>query len=755
MATPSTLGPFTLDRLVGRDAVAATWAACYVASSDHAQSADLEPLRAGSDVTGRLNVYLHRVRPELMADPALLHAAQRRVRELTQLSHPRLVPWLASALIEEQRVHVEARPTGGLLADVLRAAWREGERLRGATLRHVAMQIAAGLEALHNHRGSGAADEPLAHRAFRPAAVHLAPDGSVRIRGYGLLPSPLILGAPSRPLPGSFPDDLFLAPEQWTEAADVGRAVDLWSLGAVLLHAATGEFPYPREQLSDPGSLPEDVPRDRLDAADEVLPGLGTVLARCLARTPARRYRNVTGALADLRNLPAVAEHVDVRAELARFVALGSALPAPPPTDASDRSGWTDRASLADADDGSSHGEPTHEVEADDPLGRSHEPRAALRALSGEAAGLPFDVAYGMSDGTFAGRAGGRRSSVPVADGSVVTAIAENARTVRFSPAAGPTSSVGSSPSTASFPTGAPVSRGTSAGERFEGTRGSTHGLTAHAATTPTQIRQGAEVNAFALWFGGIGAIGLLLYTALTAVSAFRVADGQGPGAALTPATPPAPISVQDLAAVAEPMEASPRAAAPGWTILPAAIDAQAVARQRDAETDALALAAMNGALDGATRERLRATALHAPGFLAAHALLLDDAAARQAHADRDTAMRALLSHPEARRDPVLLLHAAEIETVNLHWEQAATHAAAAARAYSALGPTRVADRDRALYREAKAKTGAATATPSPAANRAALAAWSTLAVSASDEALRVEAGRQADRFADPTTTTP
>jgi hypothetical protein len=576
-------------------------------------------------------------------------------------------------------------------------------------------------------------------------------------------------------LPGAFPDDLFLAPEQWTEAADVGRAVDLWSLGAVLLHAATGEFPFPREHLSDPSSLPEEVPRERLDAADEVLPGLSTVLSRCLSRTPARRYRNIHGALADLRNLPAVAGADDVRAEIARFVALGSALPAPMPTDASDRSVWTDRASSADADDASGHGEPTHEVEAEEivrPVVAA--PRGPLRALSEEAAGLPFDVAYGMAEATYAGRGAGRRSSVPVADGSVVTAIAENARTVRFSPAAGPGSSVGSAPSTSSFATDGPASRVTSTGERFDGTRGSTHGLTAHAATTPTQIRQGAEVNAFALWFGGIGAIGLLLYTALTAVSAFRapVASGAASnprgvevhqdlapvsssiGPTPTPPTERGPESDPSLVA------AAPRPTTPGWTILPAAIDAQAVARQRDPETDALAIAALNGALDGPTRERLRATGLHDRGFLAAQALLVDDAEARNAHADRDTAIRALLAHPEARRDPVLLLHAAEVETVNLHWDQAAEHAATAARAYGALGPSRVADRDRALYREAVARTGAytsATASRGSAssgsgraalvAQQAAVAAWSTLALSASDEALRAEAARQVDRI--------
>ncbi len=137
----------------------------------------------------------------------------------------------------------------------------------------LAARLAEGLAAVH---AAG-----VIHRDLKPANVLLAEDGP-RLIDFGIaqaadfaqITSPTsVLGTPG-----------FIAPEL-IQGGPVGPASDVFTMGAVLAYAATGEYPF--------GTGPADARTLRVlylaPDLDKVPAGLRPLLERCLAKEPAGR----------------------------------------------------------------------------------------------------------------------------------------------------------------------------------------------------------------------------------------------------------------------------------------------------------------------------------------------------------------------------------------------------------------------------------------------------------------------------------
>jgi hypothetical protein len=167
-------------------------------------------------------------------------------------------PWLATAYVP-----------GPSLAD---AVTRHGP-LPAASVLMLAAGLAEALSAIH---GAG-----VVHRDLKPANVLLAADGP-RVIDFGisrageasaLTHTGLVVGSPG-----------FMSPEQ-AEGRDVGPPSDVFSLGAVLAFAATGQGPF------GSGSTPALVYRVVHNPPDlDLVPaGIRPLVERCLAKDPAAR----------------------------------------------------------------------------------------------------------------------------------------------------------------------------------------------------------------------------------------------------------------------------------------------------------------------------------------------------------------------------------------------------------------------------------------------------------------------------------
>lgn len=153
------------------------------------------------------------------------------------------------------------------------------ERVRERVLDAVELtRLAAGLaEALRDIHRAG-----VVHRDLKPSNVLMAPDG-VRVIDFGISrPADSDLRTETGKLIGTPP---FMAPEQFQRPREVGTAADVFALGAVLVHAATGRGPFDSDSHYLVAYQVVHSEPDLTGLPARLVP----IVARCLAKDPAER----------------------------------------------------------------------------------------------------------------------------------------------------------------------------------------------------------------------------------------------------------------------------------------------------------------------------------------------------------------------------------------------------------------------------------------------------------------------------------
>ncbi|WP_128818911.1 bifunctional serine/threonine-protein kinase/ABC transporter substrate-binding protein [Streptomyces sp. S063] len=209
------------------------------------------------------------IRAEHAADPAFRARFRREAEAATRITGPWVVPVLGADTEAREPWLATAFVPGPSLAAVVGARGA----LPTATVRALGSRLAAALVAVHR--------AGLIHRDVKPDNVLLALDGP-RLIDFGiarhegataLTATGAVIGTPG-----------YLAPEQ-ASAGSVGPACDVFSLGCVLVYAATGRRPFGEGGAA--GVLFRTVHEepDLTGVPPELLP----LLVGCLSKDPAAR----------------------------------------------------------------------------------------------------------------------------------------------------------------------------------------------------------------------------------------------------------------------------------------------------------------------------------------------------------------------------------------------------------------------------------------------------------------------------------
>ncbi|MEV7069604.1 serine/threonine-protein kinase [Streptomyces sp. NPDC093990] len=173
-------------------------------------------------------------------------------------------PWMATAFVP-----------GRTLAELVDGSGP----LEWAALRRLGTELAEALREIHRAQ--------VVHRDLKPSNVLLldgeGDDGAVRVIDFGIsraadsdvrTQTGMVMGSPP-----------FMAPEQFSRPHEVGSAVDVFSLGAVLVYAATGHSPFEAENayLAAYNTVHGEPRLGELPAQ------LRPLVSRCLAKEPADR----------------------------------------------------------------------------------------------------------------------------------------------------------------------------------------------------------------------------------------------------------------------------------------------------------------------------------------------------------------------------------------------------------------------------------------------------------------------------------
>ncbi|MGW2643242.1 protein kinase domain-containing protein [Streptomyces sp. NPDC001348] len=168
-------------------------------------------------------------------------------------------PWMATLFIPGQTLAEHVKEHGAMAPDRLR-------------------RLMAGLaEALRDIHRVG-----VVHRDMKPSNVLLAEDGP-KVIDFGISrPKDSELRTETGKLIGTPP---FMAPEQFRRPREVGPAADVFALGSVMVHAATGRGPFDSDS---PYVVAYQVVHDEPDLTD-VPENLAPLVRRCLAKEPEQR----------------------------------------------------------------------------------------------------------------------------------------------------------------------------------------------------------------------------------------------------------------------------------------------------------------------------------------------------------------------------------------------------------------------------------------------------------------------------------
>ncbi len=133
------------------------------------------------------------------------------------------------------------------------------------------------------------------HRDIKPANILIASDGTARVTDFGI--ATLNQGS-SLTIPGMFVGTAaYAAPEQHHGAADIRS--DIYALGVVLFEMVTGSLPFAGSTATEMLRQHESgrVPVERLR---DQPPQLAGAIARCLEKSPSRRYQSPEALANDL-----------------------------------------------------------------------------------------------------------------------------------------------------------------------------------------------------------------------------------------------------------------------------------------------------------------------------------------------------------------------------------------------------------------------------------------------------------------------
>ncbi|RIK23316.1 MAG: serine/threonine protein kinase, partial [Anaerolineae bacterium] len=225
-------------------------------------------------------------------DANLLARFMREARTVANLEHPAIVPLYDYGEQDGRPYLVMRYMAGGSLSE--RIARRPLSLAEATT---VVSRIAAALDFAHA--------QGIIHRDVKPDNILFDDAGAAYLSDFGIARYAAIGTGKSLTSTGAvIGTTAYMSPEQALGKGDLDGRSDLYSLGAVLFEALSGDVPYKADSALQQAMLHINAPIPDIRARRPDLPPVTqTIISRVLAKEPQARYQSAAALTGDLRRV--------------------------------------------------------------------------------------------------------------------------------------------------------------------------------------------------------------------------------------------------------------------------------------------------------------------------------------------------------------------------------------------------------------------------------------------------------------------
>jgi len=212
----------------------------------------------------------------------------REAKAASKLNHPNILTIYAEEEADGKDFIVMEYVPGRTLEEII----ADGDLAVGPLI-GIAVQIADGLVAAHRFG--------IVHRDIKPANIIMSPDGWAKIMDFGLA---TLRGGSALPDASTFSGTIAYASPEQLQGKPVDHRTDLWSFGVTLYEMVARRRPFDDgHEAAIAYSIVHESPEPLTQYRTDVPLELFSVVGRCLAKDPDKRYQSSEDLLADLTRL--------------------------------------------------------------------------------------------------------------------------------------------------------------------------------------------------------------------------------------------------------------------------------------------------------------------------------------------------------------------------------------------------------------------------------------------------------------------
>jgi len=205
------------------------------------------------------------------------------------LKHPNIVEVYEFGE-EDDSYYIAMELIHGVTLSELLSARKDGKgEIPRSVIVDVAMQVAHGLSYAHSFVAPDGTASAVVHRDLKPSNIMISQGGSVKIMDFGIAKSAAgLFDTTATGIAKGTP--LYMSPEQLRGMRPLPTNSDLFSLGAIIYELVTGDLLFVGRTIPEIITRVLSMPLDEeIARAERMIPGIGPILERLLARDVAAR----------------------------------------------------------------------------------------------------------------------------------------------------------------------------------------------------------------------------------------------------------------------------------------------------------------------------------------------------------------------------------------------------------------------------------------------------------------------------------